>query len=522
MSERTVPDDVLESMLAHRAGAGAPPGLRREIVNAAMTDTAAPIAADDRARRRVVTPLRLLGVAAVIGALGGAILIAGGVRRPEDPLRDAVVPPLPTAVSSPSTTPTHAPTPRPTTAPRSPEPTDDLTPGHVCDLLDQITSPIRPDPSFAGVPGRHANGDLLVAPDDTNGEALTLDRLTITGSQSTILELSPGVSLDDWLRLSPDGALVAFSVRGADIGSWCGEPVLLASLADGVVARPFEVAAREAVSLPTWSPDGSTLYSVHETIDLSDPVDEPQDPGTVLAWDRRTGTVTNLGSPCPDCRVVALFPSREAGRLVADVCDTGCSSNHSIRTRKIAVLDGGRWHVVVDDLAGAFGYEYGVPETLGLTNGFRLVIGLDNVVGTLSLGKSAAAAHYPATSCRIARSALSPDGSTVAAIIDDGATRLGLLDLASGTWTNGSAGTAVGVCPSPFSDAPQVNWSAPVWSPDLTRVAIRVPVGELTQIRIVLLDGTSVVDLPVRQPGTAAGEGPFAGTNVLAWLPAAP
>lgn len=474
MTDHTIPDELVESVLSARAGDGAPVDLRRQIVAAALSDPAhLRLSGEGRGR---LGPVRLLAIAAVLAAAAGALFVAGSSRLA---MHEDMVPSQP--VSTPPALVAEVPSPAPTPN-RSPCPT---TP------LDDLEHGPDPSPGLVA-PGRRSAGDLVyVAP-------------AIGGLKQQLRHLGGDAIGDRFVPMpaemaaSPDGRWVALSTSGS--GSFSCSDVLLVSVPDGLFRRPFTAGVIESLRAPTWSSDGATLYAIHRTL-AAGPLAPPDDAGSMWAWDRTTDTSRDLGSPCAGCAVLAVYPSPD-GRVVAAFGPAGCRLSPFDCGWGAAIVDDGAWRVVATPADVARAFDSAFSEPMGVAADGALIAHVGETVTFLALDGSGEAMRVERPCCdTLEIPALSPDGSAVAAIVMDrsGSPTLALLDTRTRAWR--LAGT-IGQQGGPYAAA---------WAPDLRQVAY---------LRY-LSDGSSVLDI-VATDGSGVEERPFTGGEAIAWLPATP
>jgi hypothetical protein len=334
--------------------------------------------------------LRLGFVALLLAtaATAGAILVGAALHGPApipDPL--VVVPP---PTSSPTATPTPPPvaviepspdvTPVPTPMPVLPvQPGPALTAAGVgvgpcvsmVRLLERWGMTDTGDPLVPSPAPTHDDGYIVMVAQE--GSLKVFDGSTgapadpITDADGAI----PGIAGYEGLPIAQGGEFVptrdgrTIAVEEGDLGSaGCGDPFI--RIAGEGILRPFPVRAYQTVSDLAWAPDGSALYAIlRPTIDVAGQplVLRPEDvegfPGTVLRWDATTRAVTDLGTPCPTCRLNDLTVSPDGARVVVNTADAGAAVREP----------DGSWRTIGE-----------VPKIIGWTPGGLMVVdGYDHI-----------------------------------------------------------------------------------------------------------------------------------------------
>jgi hypothetical protein len=342
-------------------------------------------------------------------------------------------------------------------------------------------------------------------------------------SYITNLPHFPGFPMHGQSRVvaSPDGTAVA--VEQGDLGSaGCGDPLVMP--ADGGIRRPFPVGSFELVTDLAWAPDSSALYGVRRpTIDGEGRpfVDEMPDgvgrgPGTVLRWDTISGVVSDLGSPCPDCRIDGLFVSPDSERLAANHRDS-----ESFVGSVVVLEPDGTWRTVAQDAL-----------VVGWADDGSLVLYEDGIEQVTLDGESLGRWEYPCCHGTGYSALLSPDGTTLAGMTlssDFLSWRVTLLDVRDGTtrevWEapGGSPGRGAGLASIDPAASISGNSRVVAWAPDGTAVVVldQRPDSSEATIRLVRTDGsgaTPPVSIAVPDLSMTLGF-PNVGPSV-AWLAA--
>jgi hypothetical protein len=353
-----------------------------------------------------------VGLLLLVAVAAGTVLVGAALRSPGPITDPLVVVPQPTSAPSPApvadTDPTPVPTPTPVVSIASPDPS--LTAAGVgvgpCAAMVQLLDSwviYEPDPPVTLGPAGQKNGYILIASAsgisgvDGTSAALKLPAQELQGRIPEIPGYGLPIAQGGRFVPAPDGQAIA--VEEGDVGAaGCGEP--LVRFAKGGMLRPFAVRAFQAITDLAWAPDGSALYGIlRPTIDaagkplITAPEDVEGFPGTVLRWDVRSREVTDIGAPCPTCRLNDLTVSPDGSRVVVNTADAGA-----------AVHDpDGSWRSIGE-----------VPRIIGWTpDGLMVVEGYDHI-DTVDLD-----GRVVTTSGRICchgngyGGLLSPDGTTV-------------------------------------------------------------------------------------------------------------
>jgi hypothetical protein len=330
--------------------------------------------------------LALVGLVALLALAAGTIVVGSALRGPA-PLP---IPPAPAMVVDPTSRPTPVladtnPTPAPTATPpvlSFPDPS--LTAVGVgvgpCAAMVQLLDGwaiYEPDPPVdLGLPPGGDDGYILMT--DPSGSVAVLDGTSGAPRQPTRdgdgrIEAVAGyegipVARDGRIVPAPNG--MAIAVEEGDLGvAGCGDP--LVRFVHGGMLHPFTSRAFQAVTDLAWAHDGSALYGIlRPTIDAAGKplVTAPEDvegfPGTVLRWDVTSRAVTDLGTPCPTCRLSDLAVAPD-GRLLVRTAD---------QKSWVRQLDG-RWTDLSFDPTAGY-----VPRIIGWTpDGLAVVDGYDHI-----------------------------------------------------------------------------------------------------------------------------------------------
>ena len=466
-----------------------------------------------------------VGLLLLVAVAAGSVLVGAALRGPAPITDPLVLAPQPTALPSPAqvadTDPTPAPTPTPVISVSSPDPS--LAAAGVgvgpCAAMVQLLDTwaiYEPDPPVHLGPARSRDDGYIVMA-STNGSLAGFDGLSgapkpqAQGSEGRIEDIAgyTGAPIARGGRFvpAPDGQ--AMAIEEGDLGvAGCGEP--LVRFARGGLLRPFAARAFQAITDLAWAPDASALYGIlRPTIDAAgkplviDPGDVDGFPGTVLRWDVKTRAVTDLGTPCPTCRLRDLVISPDGSHLVVNTADHGA-----------AVRDpDGTWREI-GELGGFIGWT---PDGLLVIDGYDHIdtVDLEGRVVTTSGGICCHGNGYGGL--------LSPDGTTVVGSTlssDFKARDVVLVDLSDGSQRTiakmpnpNGAGLK---CPCSPGTAPVVPYGRIVaWAPDGRSLLILdegqdPSAAKLWSLPLGSLVASQPIEVPWNQP------------PMFAWLPKLP
>jgi WD40 repeat protein len=488
MSERTVSERVLESILEERAGGGAPADLRASILAAVREEELrAPrsMTPTGRWRRDNGRTLRLLAVAAVLATAAGGALVVGAGRTTQDSR------PAPTSAVAPSP------------APSAPAVVAGL---NECFMMTNLATELGIEPGPGPVVGAPAssvpvNGDLFAGITADPGYAL----VRIDPSLASTTPVATGLS-DPLGRIasSPDGRTLAVEVS-SHYFEQCQAPLLM-SLPDGPFWQPFLVGRNETVTEAAWAHDGSRLFAIHAGYTNA----TDGDMGSIVAWDAMTGAIAKLGSPCDGCRLGSLLPSPDGTRLAVVYVGLTCALSQDTSVDPdawqsacpdsgVAVLDAtGAWESFpAETLRASIDGVAWLDGLIGWADGRTLVFGAMGSspgIATYPIDGAAKGTFFPGPPASWSDLlGLSPDGSAVAVtagVIGEKSPVIALIDVRDGSIQ------VVGPIPEQAA-------YAVTWAPDGRSIAVlsySSKQADITQLVVLPLDGSPprVRTLPCR------------------------
>ena len=482
MSERTVSEQVLESVLEERAGGGAPADLRASILAAVREEELrAPRGGTWRRNGRT---LRLLAVAAMLATAAGGVLVVGAGQTTQDPR------PAPTSGIAPSP------------APSAPAVAAGL---NDCYMMTSLATELGIESGPGPVVGAPAssvpvNGDLFIGTRAESGHAL----VRIDPSLASTTPVATGLSDPGRIASSPDGRTLAIDVSSR-YAEDCLAPLLM-SLPDGPFWQPFPVLRHEMVTGPAWAHDGSKLFAIREGYTNA----TDGDMGSVVAWDAMTGAIAKLGSPCAGCQLGSLSPSPDGTRLAVVYVGPTCALSQATADSPdswqarcpdsgVAVLDErGAWESIpAGTVRGSIDGISWLDGLIGWADARTLVFGAMGSsfgIATYPIAGSSKGTFFPGPSAGEGWNllGLSPDGSSVAVAVTGGGEKspvIALIDVRDGSIQ------VVG-------SIPQHQAYNAAWAPDGRSIAVVSGSTEVgaNQLVVLPLDGSvpRVRTLPTR------------------------